>query len=500
MSSIRKQSLYSSLFIYAGFVLGAVNILWLFPNQRYFSTEEFGLTRLLLDVAILFSTACTLGSLNVTFKFFPFYQHYLPKEKNDLPFLTLITTAIGCLLFVLVVPLLEPFLLRKFGGRSPLFLDYFYLVYPFTIAMAAFSLMEAYAWSLHRTILSNFLKEFLSRLITTVLILLLMAGIISSFRVFVNLYAVIYGLMAILLFAYFRYRRELPLHADISPVTRRLWPKMLVFGFSFFLSAMLNILAKTNDTIIIASQSRGGLVDTAVFVIATYLVTLMDVPQRSLISAATAQISVAWKEKDMEKIGRLYRKTALNLLIAAIGILGLLLVNAGSLVEFLGETYAPVPLLLVLLGFARLIDLGTGLNSQILVLSKYWKVDLVTNVLYVAVSILLNYLLTVRIGVMGPAWGGLIAVVLFNALRFGFLWKLYHLQPFTIRNLQALALGLGAFLAVYVIPATGNLYANVVIRSALFTTLFAGGIGYFRISPDLNDAFVSVMERIRRNR
>jgi O-antigen/teichoic acid export membrane protein len=274
---------------------------------------------------------------------------------------------------------------------------------------------------------------------------------------------------------------------------------MLVFGLSFFLSAMLNILAKTNDTIIIASQSPGGLVDTAVFVIATYMVTLMDVPQRSLISAATAQISVAWKEKDMEKIGRLYRKTALNLLIAAIGILGLLLVNAQSLVEFLGETYAPVPLLLVLLGFARLIDLGTGLNAQILVLSKYWKVDLITNVLYVAVSIVLNYLLTVRIGVMGPAWGGLLAIVLFNALRFGFLWKLFHLQPFTIRNLQALVLGLLAFLAVYFIPSTGNLYMDIAIRSSLFTTMFAGAIWYFRISPDLNDALASVVRRIRRD-
>jgi O-antigen/teichoic acid export membrane protein len=497
MSSIRKQSLYSSLFIYAGFLIGAVNILFFFPNQEYFTTEEFGLTRLMLDVAILFSTACTLGSINITFKFFPFYQSYLPRQKNDLLAITLIICLVGCLLFSIIVPLLEPFLLRKFGGRSPLFLDYFYLIYPFTITMAFFNLMEAYAWSLQRTILSNFTKEFLVRLITTLLILLLMVGIIPSFRVFINLYAYIYGILALFLFLFFLSKGEMPLRFRMSSVTRRLGWRMLIFGFSFFLSAMLNILAKTNDTIIIASQSKGGLVDTAVFVIATYLVTLMDVPHRSLISAATAQISYAWKEKDMEKIGRLYRKTALNLLIAAIGIFGLLLINADSIVEFLGPTYAPIPMLLLVLGLARLIDLGTGLNSQILVLSKHWWIDLLSNLFFVAVSIVLNYFLTIRMGVMGPAWGGLLAIILFNALRFSFLWKLYKLQPFTTQNLKALCIGAIAFLIAYMVPKTGSLYLDVFLRTVLFTVVFGGSIVYFTISEDLNHGLKTLKSKLR---
>lgn len=495
MSSIRKQSAYSSLFIYAGFAIGAINILWLFPDQRFFSTEEFGLSRLLLDVAILLSTACTLGSLNVTFKFFPFYQSYLPKDKNDLPMISIIITSLGCLLFALIMPQLEPFLLRKFGGRSPLFVDYFYLVYPFTISMAFFSLMEAYAWSLQHTILSNFLKEFLSRLLTTALITLLIFGIIDGFRLFIHLYAILYGVLAILLFSYFRYKKEFPLHWGFSSVSFRLWPRMLVLGSSFFMSAMLNILARTNDTIIIASQSKGGLVDTAIFVISTYLVTLMDVPQRSLISAATSQISIAWKEKDTEKIGRLYRKTALNLLIAAVGILGLLLINAQNLVSFLGPTYQPLPMLILVLGLARMIDLGTGLNAQIMTLSKYWKIDLLTNVFFVIASILLNYGLTIRMGVMGPAWGGLIAVILFNLLRFFFLWKLFNMQPFSKQNLIVLLIGLIIFLFINSIPLIANLYLDVAIKSLLFIAGYGSAILLFKVSPDINEAIKAVRKR-----
>jgi hypothetical protein len=41
--------------------------------------------------------------------------------------------------------------------------------------------------------------------------------------------------------------------------------------------------------------------------------------------------------------------------------------------------------LLIILGIGKLIDLGTGLNSQILQLSKYWRIDLFTNMLFVGV-------------------------------------------------------------------------------------------------------------------
>ena len=50
---------------------------------------------------------------------------------------------------------------------------------------------------------------------------------------------------------------------------------MAGFGLAFFASSTLNALAKTNDSIILASQSNQGLTDTAVFNIATYLITLM---------------------------------------------------------------------------------------------------------------------------------------------------------------------------------------------------------------------------------
>lgn len=118
MATIRKQSIYSSLFIYIGFAIGAINVLFLFP--RFFTQEQFGLTRILMDIALIFATICTAGAIPVGFKFYPFYSHHLQTKKNDL--LTLVLTSVlgTCLILFLLSPIIEPIVIRKFGYRSPI--------------------------------------------------------------------------------------------------------------------------------------------------------------------------------------------------------------------------------------------------------------------------------------------------------------------------------------------------------------------------------------------
>ncbi len=495
MGIVRKQSILSSIFIYIGFAIGAINILILFP--KYFTPEQIGLTRILLDVALLFATLCTLGAIPITLKFFPFYQGYLPKNKNDLPLLTILLGVTGSLLLLLLLPHFKPMIIRKFGARSPLFVDYFDLVYPFTITLVFFSIFEAHAWSQKKTVLSNALKEFAFRLFTTVIIVLFIAGILN-FNQFINLYAYIF-LIPVLIFLYSLSRKgNFPLQFSISKVTSRLKGKMFSFGLFVFGGAMLNIIARTNDTIIIASQSSGGLSDAAVFTIATYLVTVMDVPQRSLISITTPFIAEAWKNRNLAKIDSLYKKTALNLLVLGMAIFSLVLLNIGDATKFLGQDYQALGMIVLISGIAKLIDLATGLNTQILLLSKYWKFEFLTNMLLVALSIPLNYWLTKKYNVIGPAYGNLIALLVFNFTRFLMIWRIFKLQPFTVENGKAILIGILVFLIIYIIPDTGNIFLNVAIRSVSFILVFGWLILKFNISADIAGLFELLKARFKR--
>lgn len=492
MSIIRRQSVISLVSIYAGFVIGAINILFLFP--KFFTPEEIGLTRTLLDVALVFSTICTLGSIPVTLKFFPFYKAYLPKDKNDLPFVTLMLGITGSLLLLFILPHFKPLIIRKFGARSPLFVEYFDLVYPFTITLVFFTLFEAHAWSQKKGVLSNTLKEFIFRLLTTLFILLFVSKLIN-YHQFIHLYAYIF-LLPVMVFIYSLSRHgNFPLTFSFSKVTTRLKGKMFSFGMFIFGSAILNIIARTNDTIILASQSSGGLSDAAVFTIATYLVTVMEVPQRSLISITTPFIAEAWKNRDLKKIDSLYKKTALNLLITGVAIFSIVLLNIKDATTFMGSSYQAMGMIVLISGIAKLIDLATGLNTQILMLSKYWKLELFTNILLVALSIPLNYWLTKKYNVIGPAYGNLIALIIFNSIRFLFIWKIFKLQPFSPENIKALLLGIFVFFMIYFLPDTGNIYLNVVYRSFLFISIFAFLILRFRISEDINSLYESMRSK-----
>ncbi len=498
MATIRKQSIYSSIYIYAGFAIGAFNVLFLFP--KFFTPEEFGLTRILMDIALILSMICTAGTLPVALKFYPFYKHYLPKEKNELPTLVFILGVIMCSLLYFSFPYIEPIALKKFSSRSPILADHLKLVIPLTISLVALSMLEVFAWIIGKTILANFLKEFMFRIVVLLVILAWVLGMIKDYNVFIELYAYLYFIPVVILAWVLMRSQSFQLVFKKSKVTTKFSGMMARFGGAYFLGNILNVIAKTNDTIIIASQSSGGLADAAIFTIATYLITVMDVPQRSMVSAATPQIAQAWKDKDLAKLDRLYKKTALNLLVIASGILGVVILNLPAFIHVLGPNYAGMSMLMLILGLSKLVDLGTGMNTQILQLSKHWMIDLLTNMFFVVASIFLNYFLTKSYGILGTAIGSFIAVVLFNFIRFFYIKKIYALQPFSWRNGLTIMVAAVMTFALYSIEFHDYIWINQALKSALFILAFAFFVIRFNISPDITELYNMARSRVMHRR
>jgi O-antigen/teichoic acid export membrane protein len=494
MGIIRKQSVASSIYIYIGFAIGAFNILFLFP--RFFSAEEFGLTRLLMDVAMLVAMFCTLGTVPATIKFYPFYRSYLPPKKNDLPQWGLIITIIGTLLICLVTYLLKDFIIRKFGDKSPLFANYFYLIFPLTFFYAFWYLFEGSCWTLQKTVFPNFLKEVGFRLFTLLFCLLFIFNILD-FNQFIHLFSTLYVIPVILLFFYLIRQHFFNFNVSLSNVTRRLLKQIVIFSLFVFTGQALNVVARTIDTIVISSQSTNGLADTAVFSIATYLITLMDVPMRGMTGIASSVIAYAWKDRDMEKIRRIYQKTALTLMIFGIGIWCIILLNSHNLVSFFGSNYHSLPMLVILIGIAKMIDLGTGLNAQILLSSKYWRMEFITAMGFVILSVVLNIYLVKRFGLLGSAYANLMAMFVYNFTRYIYIWFLFRLQPYTKANLIVVLVGAGCFLITWLIPFIRNIYVDSVIKTGVFAFLYTFFIIRLKVSEDITNLY---NERILRKR
>ncbi len=452
----------------------------------YFSKEDQGLVRAMIDIGATLSVFCTLGTLPVVYKFFPFYNHYLGSNKNELPFITLLINLFGFGILLVIGWYNKDFIIRKLG-KSPTLGHYFNYVYPYTFFLLLFYWLEAFAWGLHKGVMTNFLRETLVRILTTLLILVFGLQWINLNQ-FIALFSCIYVLpMLYLWYTLIQSKQWSFKSISISSVTRRLKGRMISFALFVFAGQFFNLLARTNDTFMIVGLK--GLSDASIFAIATYVSAILEIPQRSLNSISIPILAKAWKEKDFDNIKHIYHKSVSNLLAVGLLLFGLIWLNIQNLVSFLnwishkqGGGYDALVNLAFIMGLAKLIDLGTGVNSQIIGTSNYWKFDFLTNVLFVIVSIPLNYYLIQHYDLIGLAYSNLIAYTLYNSVRFSFLYFKFNLQPYRWKHALFLLLSIGLMLLIHQIPAPENFILNIGIQSLSY------GIGFYLLLTWMNPA------------
>ena len=484
MGIIQKQGVKSSFFIMIGFLIGAVNLLVLFP--LFFSKNDQGLIRAMLDIGATLSVFCTLGTLPVIYKFYPFYNHYLGPKKNELPFITLIINLIGFGILLIIGWQQKDFIIRKLG-KSPSLAQYFNYVYPYTFFLLIFYWLEAFAWGLRKGVYSNFLRETLIRILTTLLIIAFGLKYIDL-AVFLTFFSLLYVIPSLLLLINLIQSKQFSFKSlQISSVTRRLKGKMFSFALFVFAGQFFNLLARTNDTFLIVGLR--GLNDAAIFAIATYVSAILEIPQRSLNSISIPVLATSWKNKDFANIKNIYHKSVSNLLAIGLLLFGLIWLNIDNLVNFLNWVsnkeaggYDAISKLIFILGLAKLIDLATGVNSQIIGTSNFWKFDFFTNLFYILLSLPLNYYLIKNYNLEGLAYSNLIALCLYNSIRFLFLYKKFKLQPYTYKHGLFLLLSIGLILLVHQIPSVNNIVANIFLQSTIF------GISFYLLVSWINPA------------
>lgn len=487
MGIIQKQGIRSSLFIMLGFLVGAINLLVLFP--MFFSKNEQGLVRAMIDIGATLSVFCSLGTLPVIYKFYPFYNQYLGSKKSELPFITLAINLIGFGFLLIIGWQQKDFIIRKLG-KSPSLASYFNYVYPSVFLLMIFAWLESFAWGLQKGVYTNFLREAGVRILTTILIIAFGFKLINL-STFIAVFSCIYAIPVLLLLYNLIQSKQWSFRTfHISTVTKRLKGRMINFALFVFAGQFFNMLARTNDTFLIIGLR--GLSDAGIFAIATYVSVIMEIPQRSLTSISIPVLANSWKQKDFANIKHIYHKSVSNLLTIGLLLFGIIWINTGNLVDFLNWIshnqsggYNALANLIFIMGLAKLVDLATGVNSQIIGTSNFWKFDFFTNMFYVILSIPLNYFLIKNYNLEGLAYSNLIAIVLYNSVRFIFLYKKFKLQPYSWKHLTFIILSIGLMILIHQIPHTTHLILNILIQSFLFGIGFLGLVIWINPAPEI---------------
>jgi O-antigen/teichoic acid export membrane protein len=495
MSTIRRQSIISSFVIYIGFAVGLFNV-YFFTTR--FDEHQYGLTSIFINIATLMSVISMVAMPSFIFKFYHYYNDNLPPKKNDMLTWALVVSLVGFLLVLLAGWFFKDLVFRKFGENAPLLLTYYNWIFPMGLGLSIYLVLEAYAWNVGKPILTSFLREVQWRLLTTVLILLFITGVIKDFGLFIKLYAFTYPGIAITLLLYLIWTKKISFTFRFSKVSRRFLGSITRFIMFFYSGAIIFIIPQVFDTLVIASLLKDGAAMAGIFSLAQIMASVIQAPQRGIIAASISHLSRAWKDKNMATLQRIYQRSSINQLVFALGLFMLIALNYTEAVKTipLRESYLLGFNAFLLLGLMRIIDMGTGVNSQIIGTSNYWKFELISGVILILVMLPLTYIFTKNYGLIGPAIANLISMAVYNFVRIYFLWKKFRLFPFTIETIYTLLLALTCSAVCYFLFLNLHGFAGLIFRSLTFIILYASGAIMLRLSPDIQPVLQTIRKKL----
>jgi O-antigen/teichoic acid export membrane protein len=498
MSTIRKQSIISSVVVYFGFALGLFNT-YLFTRQGGFTEGQYGLTNTFIAFANIMFSVASLGMPAYISKFFPYYHAHEKKETNDQITWALLISCAGFLIVILLGIGFKDHLIDRVFGNAPELPHYYYWTFPFGFGYTLFMVLEAYAWQQRASIVSNLLKEVVFRSFVTVLIVLTTFHFIKDFDTFIEIYAFLYLVIAVYFIIYFSRHGKLHFTFKRSRVTKRFRKKIVALVSFVWGGGLVFNIASVFDGIVIAAVLPNGMAAAGIFYLAQNISSLMTAPQRAVISASVGPLSQAWKEKDYAKIRLVYHRSSINQLIFACTLFCLIWLNFqdGITTFHLRESYRQAQWVFFFIGMMKIIDMGTGVNAQIIATSTLWRFELYSGLILLVLTLPLNYFLAKELGIIGPAISNLLAFTLYNLIRCLFLWNKFRMQPFDIRSLLTLILSFACYIIVYYLFNTEQGFGWMVARSVTFLVLFATGMFLLRLSPDAMQVLNTIKKRLK---
>ncbi|PAU93039.1 hypothetical protein CK503_14055 [Aliifodinibius salipaludis] len=492
MGVIIRQSIQNTVISYVGIVLGFISTILLFP--RILTPDQYGLTRLFVSLALICAQFAHLGIKNTIIRFFPYFQSS-QKEKSKLLTLTLLIPFVGFLLFTVLYLLGQDIFISYYDDRSALFDEYFLFLIPLVFATLFFEVLNNYVRALQDSITGSFLNEVVMRALIIVLLIVHYFELIS-FPTFMIGFVATYCIEPFYLLIYLYRHGELSLSYPKLDKRAKFIKGMGVYGAYSLLGGLATLLVGNIDIIMLGAMTN--LSDTAVYAIAFYVGSVIAVPQRSINKIAVPILAGLIKEKAFTQVESLYKRTSLTQVISGVLLYIGIWANMHNLMDLLPEEYHGAEWVIIIIGAAKLFNMATGINGHIIMNSKYFRFDLYTNILLIAITITSNYFFIQYWGMLGAAIATALSIFIYNFIKFIFVWIKFDMQPFRWNALAVLIIAAICLGISWQIPYLYNFVIDVVVRSGIITIIFAGSILLFDLSEDVKNLLQEGYKRVQK--
>ncbi|MHA8050752.1 lipopolysaccharide biosynthesis protein [Aquirufa sp. ROCK-SH2] len=481
MSSIKKQSILSTVYSYLGVGIGLLTQGFILPN--YFETNEIGLMAILLSWMYLIAQFASLGFNHAGTKYFSFFRNSSPKNLGYLN-LGFKTQTLGFVLSIAFLLLFKDQIISNQNIQDKALLDKFFkLIFPITLATMLFNLFDNYAKGLYNTVAGNLYSQFFQRLFTLLAAVLFVFDIVD-FELFMYLW--VFGLALPTVFMIYTSALLGPLNfqKNIAFFQSKIKKEFYVFAAFSVLTGLSSMIILQLDKIMVNSYL--GLSSTGIYSTCLLFSSVMGMGYLSVIKASSAVVINALDEKEYSIVETIYKKSSVNLY--AFGLLTLLCtwINLDQLFGLVKPEYAAGRTALIIIGISKLFDLLNGINGLILSNSKYFKLDSILIISFVLVLYLLNKSLIPLYGINGAAFSALISVVYYNLARTFLIWKFFKMQPLGWEQIVSTLIFVAILFLGFQLPDLDVKLLSIFYKSAVATILFSVFIYLTKSVPDFN--------------
>ena len=502
MGIIAKQSIQGTIVTYLGVAVGFVTTF--FVLTRFLSAEEIGLARVLIDAATLFIGLAQLGTSSSIIRFYPHFKAKRQVGENTehgFFFWTILIPLVGFAIFAIIYCSCYSPLSRWFGEKSPLFVEYYYMVLPMAFFMLYQTIFETNANVRMHIVVPRVVRELITR-VGLLVVYLLYAFELLTINGFVIALCGVYAVAMLCNMGYLFSLGEISLMPDWEFLrdNRALVRQYILYTGFLLISAVASVLAPTLSSFFITAEM--GLSYTGIFAIATYIAVMVSIPYRSMTAIASPQLATAIKENNREETALLMQRVSSTLLLVGGMILCVIWLNIDLIFHILpnGETYASARKVVLILGTSQLFIAVCSFTSSALNYSRFYAFSLLFSFVLTILSILLNNLLIPSFGMNGAAVSNLIAYAIYFLLIALTVRLTLQASTFTGQHLKIFILIL-LIISLNVLWQKYLPFDNIWFSSIIRTIVLIGGgcaIAWFKdLSPEINQQVRALGERLK---
>lgn len=493
MGIVFRQSVKSTIVTFAGALLGA---LLTYAGTRLFTMQELGIIRILITISAVFQSVILLGGGSVLATFLQRYSEKDVRKKTLLTITCVVPVVVVLISSIFYYLLKEPIIHIFKPEDQPFIAKYYHHIPIFVLAWGYMSLFDLYLVAQHKTAVSAFVREIVLRVINAVLYLLFFYSLIRFHTIIAGIVCM-YIASAVILFIISSRTKGFGFSFQWNAFSKKEYKDIIHFAWYHLLLNVTFYMMGYIDTLMLAPLDKSGIKSVAVYTIATFIISIMIIPYRAMTLAAYPTLNQAYIDKNEAHVKDLFNRSSINILTVGVAMFLLIGCNLHNAVRLLPPGYEATSLLVFILMLGRLVDMSTGLNNELISISKYYKFNFRVSLLLIILIFISNRILIPIYGVYGAAWGSTLSLCVFNFLKVIYLRKKFGINTFSRNTFLICLLGLVSFACVYWLPKFDNLFIDTAFRTVIVLAIYATLLFIFKPSQDLSSYLASIKKNKR---